>query len=151
MNESIIELNAENFETEVLQSDTPVLVDFWAECPVWYGDEGGEVFLGRDFQTRRGYSEAKARAIDEELTRILREQYDEAMCLLHDQRATLDRIADALLERETLDSAELALRTQDQRFHSGLTSSGSARRRRCPSAGRICPNRPPRATLRSFA
>ena len=31
MNESIIELNSENFETEVLQSDTPVLVDFWAE------------------------------------------------------------------------------------------------------------------------
>ena len=31
MNESIIELNAENFETEVLESDTPVLVDFWAE------------------------------------------------------------------------------------------------------------------------
>ncbi len=31
MNESIIELNAENFENEVLQSDKPVLVDFWAE------------------------------------------------------------------------------------------------------------------------
>ena len=31
MNESIIELNAENFEAEVLQSKQPVLVDFWAE------------------------------------------------------------------------------------------------------------------------
>ena len=31
MNESIIELNAENFEAEVLQSEQPVLVDFWAE------------------------------------------------------------------------------------------------------------------------
>ena len=31
MHESIIELNAENFESEVLQSDKPVLVDFWAE------------------------------------------------------------------------------------------------------------------------
>ena len=31
MNEAIVELNAENFETEVLKSDKPVLVDFWAE------------------------------------------------------------------------------------------------------------------------
>ncbi len=77
--------------------------------PVSSGDEDEEVFLGRDYRTRRGYSEDKARAIDEELSRILHERYDEAMLLLRDKRATLDRIADALLERETLDSAELAL------------------------------------------
>jgi cell division protease FtsH len=67
------------------------------------------VFLGRDFLTRREHSEDKAREIDEELSRILRERYDEAMRLLRDHRAILDRIADALLERESLDGADLAL------------------------------------------
>jgi cell division protease FtsH len=77
--------------------------------PVSYGGEGAEVFLGRDFLTRREHSEDKAREIDEELSRILRERYDEAMRLLRDHRAILDRIADALLERETLEAADLAL------------------------------------------
>ncbi len=77
--------------------------------PVSYGDECAEVFLGRDFLTRREHSEDKAREIDEELSRILRERYDEALHLLGDHRAILDRIADALLERETLDGTDLAL------------------------------------------
>ncbi len=77
--------------------------------PVSYGDEDAEVFLGREFLTRREHSEDKAREIDEELSRILRERYDEAMRLLRDHRAILDRIAVALLERETLDGADLAL------------------------------------------
>jgi cell division protease FtsH len=77
--------------------------------PVSYGDEGAEVFLGQDFLTRREHSEGKAREIDEELSRILRERYDEAMRLLREHRAILDRIADALLERESLDGADLAL------------------------------------------
>ena len=47
--------------------------------------------------------------VAKELSRILRERYDEAMRLLRDHRAILDRIADALLERETLEAADLAL------------------------------------------
>ena len=77
--------------------------------PVTLGDEGGDVFLGRDFVTRKEYSEKKAQEIDEEITRILTELYDEAKQLLSEHREVLDLVSDALLERETLDGAELQL------------------------------------------
>jgi len=74
---------------------------------VSYGDDDHDVFLGRDFVTRKDYSEQKAQEIDEEVTRILREHYDAARQLLEENREKLDRIATALLERETLDAADL--------------------------------------------
>jgi cell division protease FtsH len=77
--------------------------------PVSYGDEGGDVFLGRDFVARKDYSEHTARHIDEEVERILNAQYDEAKQLLLDNRDVLDRIAESLLERETLETKDLAL------------------------------------------
>jgi cell division protease FtsH len=75
--------------------------------PVSLGDEGGDVFLGRDFIARKEYSEQKAREIDDEIARILAENYDVAKQLLEDHRDLLDRVSEALLERETLDGAEL--------------------------------------------
>jgi cell division protease FtsH len=77
--------------------------------PVSFGDDEHDVFLGRDFVMRKDYSEKKAEEIDEEVTRILRSLYDEARQILSDNRATLDRITEALLERETLDTADLKL------------------------------------------
>ncbi|HTF33271.1 MAG TPA: ATP-dependent zinc metalloprotease FtsH [Myxococcota bacterium] len=77
--------------------------------PVSFGDDDHDVFLGRDFVMRKDYSEKKAEEIDEEVTRILRSLYDEARQILNDNRATLDRITEALLERETLDTADLKL------------------------------------------
>ena len=77
--------------------------------PVSFGDDEHDVFLGRDFVMRKDYSEKKAEEIDEEVTRILRSLYDEARQILNDNRATLDRITEALLERETLDTADLKL------------------------------------------
>ena len=77
--------------------------------PVSYGDEGGDVFLGRDFVSRKDYSEHKARQIDEEVERIMHSEYDHAKQLLLDNRAVLDRIATALLERETLENKDLEL------------------------------------------
>ena len=75
--------------------------------PVSFADDDHDVFLGRDFVTRKDYSEKKAQEIDEEITRILRELYDEARQLLSDNRELLERISDALLERETLERSEL--------------------------------------------
>ena len=77
--------------------------------PVSYNDDSGDVFLGRDFVSRKNYSEQKAQEIDEEVSRLLRECYDEARQVLVDQRSVLDRIADALLERETLEASDLKL------------------------------------------
>jgi cell division protease FtsH len=77
--------------------------------PVSFTDDEHDVFLGRDFVQRKDYSEQKAQEIDEEITRILTTLYDEAKQLLADNREALDRISEALLERETLDGAELKL------------------------------------------
>jgi cell division protease FtsH len=77
--------------------------------PISLSDEDHDVFLGRDYMQRSSYSEDTARQIDEEVTKILATLYDEAFKLLEGNRSTLDRIAEALLERETLDTADLKL------------------------------------------
>ena len=76
--------------------------------PVSY-DEEHDVFLGRDFVARKDYSEKKAEEIDEEVSRMLGRLYAEARELLANNRPRLDQIAEALLERETLDHADLEL------------------------------------------
>jgi cell division protease FtsH len=77
--------------------------------PISLGDDDHDVFLGRDFVSRKEYSENKAQEIDEEVSRILKELYDAAKWLLSENRELLDRISEGLLERETLDSEELKL------------------------------------------
>jgi cell division protease FtsH len=77
--------------------------------PVSFGDGDHDVFLGRDFMQRSSYSSHIARLIDEEVIAMLTGLYDEAYQMLSDNRATLDRITEALLERETLDTGELKL------------------------------------------
>ncbi len=75
--------------------------------PVSFDDEGHDVFLGRDFVSRKDYSEKKAQQIDDEVEAVLKRAYQEAFDLLREHRAALDRIAEALLERETLEAADL--------------------------------------------
>jgi cell division protease FtsH len=77
--------------------------------PVTYGDDDHDVFLGRDFMMHKDYSEKKAQEIDDEVTVLLIRLYAEAKQLLEENRDLLERIAEALLERETLDGAELKL------------------------------------------
>ncbi len=76
--------------------------------PVAYGGDDETVFLGRDFTTQsRNYSESTAQLIDEEVQQIIRESEIAAKKLLMDHRPLLDKMAELLLERETLDAEEI--------------------------------------------
>ena len=75
--------------------------------PVSFADDDHDVFLGRDFVARKDYSNDKAMQIDQEISDILTTQYKSAYDLLDENREILDRISEALLERETLDAEEL--------------------------------------------
>jgi len=76
--------------------------------PIAYGENEESIFLGREMASRReDYSEDTAREIDQEVRRIVEEQYDTARRIIGDNRERLDRLAEALLERETLDSEEI--------------------------------------------
>ncbi len=65
-----------------------------------------EVFLGKDFSTRKNYSEEMAKAIDEEVRRIIEDAFDRAEQLLSDNIEKLHLIARVLLEVETLDAKQ---------------------------------------------
>jgi cell division protease FtsH len=76
--------------------------------PLSYTESEGSVFLGREMGTRReNYSEETAREIDRELREIVDTQYSLAVRVLQENRDKLDRLAEALLERETLDAEEI--------------------------------------------
>jgi cell division protease FtsH len=77
--------------------------------PLAFGKKEGEVFLGREMGSVQTFSEETARAIDAEVHRIVIEQYDRAKKVLEEGREILSRIADALIEYETLDSADIEI------------------------------------------
>ncbi len=77
--------------------------------PLALGKKEGEVFLGREMNQVATYSEQTARDIDAEVRRIVTEQYERAKKILIDNREVLDKIAAALLEYETIDSADIDL------------------------------------------
>jgi len=72
-----------------------------------FGKRHGPVFLGRDLVETRNYSEEIAYEIDKEVRRIIDECYVRARAILSDNREKLERIAKALLERESLEGEEL--------------------------------------------
>ncbi|MEN2979007.1 ATP-dependent zinc metalloprotease FtsH [Tistrella bauzanensis] len=75
--------------------------------PLNYGDGDNEPFVGYAVTQSRGTSEATANVIDQEVRRIVEEAYDRARTILTDYRDQLERVAQALLEYETLSGDEL--------------------------------------------
>lgn len=65
---------------------------------------GGEVFIGRDFSTQKGYSEEKAAEIDIEVHRIISEAHARCKTILSEHRKQLDDVAEYLLRNETMDA-----------------------------------------------
>ena len=72
------------------------------------GQSQGEVFLGRDYGHQRDYSEEVAGIVDEEVRRLIEAAHDEAWAVLNENRQVLDDLVLALLERETLNRADLS-------------------------------------------
>ena len=83
-----------------------------------YGQEQGEVFLGRDMGHMRDYSEEVAAAIDEEVRSLIETAHQEAYDILVNNRDVLDRLVLELLEKETLDKAEVEAVFADLRLRS---------------------------------
>jgi len=77
--------------------------------PLTYGKQEEQIFLGREIAQHRDYSEQTALAIDEEVRKFIMQGYQRAKTILNDHRDALVRIAEALLERESLDAAEIKL------------------------------------------
>jgi cell division protease FtsH len=75
--------------------------------PLTLGQKQGEVFLGRDFAAHPDYSDQVAFEIDTEIRRLIDEAHDEALEILQKERAKLDQIAAALIERETIEKEDL--------------------------------------------
>jgi cell division protease FtsH len=75
--------------------------------PLAVGDKEQEIFLGREFAQRREISERTAQMVDDEVKRLVDEAYARATQIIAENRELLDRIADALLERETIDREDL--------------------------------------------
>ncbi|MFS3127252.1 ATP-dependent zinc metalloprotease FtsH [Nocardioides sp. Bht2] len=72
------------------------------------GDNNSEPFLGRDMGHQRNYSEETAAAVDDEVKKLLGTAHQEAFDILEENRDVLDALVVALMEKETLDKAQVA-------------------------------------------
>ncbi|MGI9085701.1 MAG: ATP-dependent zinc metalloprotease FtsH [Aeromicrobium sp.] len=72
------------------------------------GENESQPFLGRDIGHARNYSEAVAAIVDEEINKLISQAHQEAFDILTDNRDVLDALVEELLEKETLDKAQVA-------------------------------------------
>ena len=75
--------------------------------PLTFGKKDEQIFLGREIAKHKDYSEKTAVDIDEEVKRIVTEAYERAKKILEDNQGLLGVIANALLERETIEGQEI--------------------------------------------
>ena len=71
-----------------------------------FGKKDELIFLGREMHEDRNYSEETARSIDAEVSRFIDEAFNRATAVLKEKRVVLDRIANTLLEKETIEKDE---------------------------------------------
>ena len=75
--------------------------------PLAFGKKEEQIFLGREIAQHRDFSEDTAIKIDHEVQRIISEQYQRATRILTENRDAMERLTNALLEHESLDSAQI--------------------------------------------
>ena len=75
--------------------------------PLSFGKKDEQIFLGREIAQHRDYSEETAIKIDQQVRKLVEDGYDAAKRIIQERSEAMVRIADALLEREVLDGAEV--------------------------------------------
>src|ERR671912_723045 len=75
--------------------------------PLTFGKKEEQIFLGREIAQHRDFSEDTAIKIDQEVKKIITVQYDRAKGIIEDNRDVMVRLAECLLERETLEGVEI--------------------------------------------
>ncbi|MEP6912370.1 MAG: ATP-dependent zinc metalloprotease FtsH [bacterium] len=83
--------------------------------PLTFGKKEEQIFLGREIAQHRDFSEETAIKIDQQVRKIVTAQFERAKAIIEDNRDTMVRLAECLLERETLDGVEI------RRIVAGLT------------------------------
>jgi len=98
--------------------------------PMTFGKKNEEVFLGREIQSHRDYSEVTARMIDEEISRVVRESQRHADEILRKDIDILHRMAQELLKYETIDSNDLEKILNGEKLTRALNGRSSQKRRK---------------------
>ena len=75
--------------------------------PLTFGKKEEQIFLGREIAQHRDFSEDTAIKIDQEVKKIISEQYGRAKQIIEENRDTMVRLSETLLERESLDSVQI--------------------------------------------
>ena len=83
--------------------------------PLTFGKKEEQIFLGREIAQHRDFSEETAIKIDEQVKKIITAQFERAKVIIENNRDTMVRLAECLLERETLDGVQI------RRLVAGLT------------------------------
>ncbi|HVS53789.1 MAG TPA: ATP-dependent zinc metalloprotease FtsH [Opitutaceae bacterium] len=109
--------------------------------PIALGDHHDTVFLGREITRNELISEETSRKIDEEIHRIIDEQYKRATQIIGERRSALDKIAEALLEHETIEGKHVLEILQFGEIRSPILPSLGAKPESKP-AGKKAPEKP---------
>jgi cell division protease FtsH len=110
--------------------------------PLSFGKREEHIFLGREIAQHKDYSEQTAMDIDQEIRHIVSQSYEQAKTILVENEETLHAIAQALLERETIDGSEIE--TIIQALSEGQPSEVAP-----PTAAALEPETPTSATSSS--
>jgi cell division protease FtsH len=111
--------------------------------PMRLGQPQGEVFLGRDFSSTPDYSPELAAAIDGEVRALLDAAHGAARSILAENRATLDRLAVALVEHETLEAEQVQAILEDVAPWAHAAESGPGRPSAVATSEHPAPGYPP--------
>ncbi len=94
--------------------------------PVAYGKKEEQIFLGREINNHRDFSEKTAEAIDDLVRNLIMQQEKRSLEMLEEYRGELDLLADALIEHELLDRAEIDLILRGETLDTAKKSRATA-------------------------